>query len=142
VLTGNSNGFTADGLIAAKYNQKVQYWPRLTWCFHRNGLQLIRQLKDANGQYLWVPGGFGGEADKMLDIDVAMSEYAPNTYTTGQYAGILGDFSFYWIVDSETMTIQRLNELYAASNQTGFIARLELDGMPVLAEAFSRLKCN
>jgi HK97 family phage major capsid protein len=142
VLTGSSTGFTADGLIAAKYNQKVQYWDKLKWIFHRSGLQLIRQLKDANGQYLWVPGGFGGEKDELLDFPVMMSEYAPNTFTTGLYVGLLGDLSFNWIVDSETLQIQRLVELYAAANQTGFIARMELDGMPVLAEAFTRLKTN
>lgn len=142
VLTGNSNGITADALIAAKYNQKIQYWKRLKWIYNRTVLQLIRQLKDANGQYLWVPGGFGGESDTLLDLPVMMSEYAPNTVSTGNYIGILGDFSFYWIADSETMQIQRLVELYAAANQVGFIARMELDGMPVLEEAFTRLKCN
>lgn len=142
VLTGSSTGVTVDGLIAAKYNQKVQYWPRLEWIFHRAVLQVIRQLKDANGNYMWVPGGLGGEADTMLDIPVNMSEYAPSVLTTGNYVGALGDLSFYWIADAEQLEIQRLNELYAAANQTGFIARLELDGMPVLAEAFTRLKCN
>jgi len=38
------------------------------------------------------------------------------------------------------MRIQRLNELYAATNQVGFISRLESDGMPVLEEAFARVK--
>lgn len=142
IVTGSSTGFTADGLIAAKYNQKVQYWANMEWVFHRSALQLIRQLKDANGQYLWVPGGLGGEADTMLDIPVNMSEYAPNTFTTGQYVGLLGDMSFYWIADAENLEIVRLNELYAAANMIGFIARRELDGMPVLEEAFTRLKCN
>ena len=38
------------------------------------------------------------------------------------------------------MMIQRLNELYARTNQVGFIGRLETDGMPVLGEAFARVK--
>ena len=36
--------------------------------------------------------------------------------------------------------VQRLVELYAETNQTGFIGRVETDGMPVLAEAFARVK--
>jgi len=36
--------------------------------------------------------------------------------------------------------MQRLVELYAATNQVGFVGRLESDGMPVLAEAFVRVK--
>jgi hypothetical protein len=38
------------------------------------------------------------------------------------------------------MEVQRLEELYAATSQVGFIGRLESDGMPVLEEAFSRVK--
>lgn len=37
------------------------------------------------------------------------------------------------------MELQRLDELYAATNQVGFIGRRELDAMPVLGEAFARL---
>ncbi len=36
--------------------------------------------------------------------------------------------------------LQVLVELYAATNQNGYIARAEVDGMPVLEEAFARLK--
>jgi HK97 family phage major capsid protein len=60
--------------------------------------------------------------------------------TTGNYVGILGDFSYYWIADALDMQVQRLVELYAATNQVGFIARREVDGMPVLEEAFVRVK--
>jgi len=38
------------------------------------------------------------------------------------------------------MTIQVLTELYAETNQNGYHSRLEADGMPVLAEAFGRVK--
>jgi HK97 family phage major capsid protein len=36
--------------------------------------------------------------------------------------------------------IQRLVELYAATNEVGFIGRRWVDGAPVLDEAFARLK--
>ena len=81
-----------------------------------------------------------GQPDRILDLPFYESEYVPNTFTTGLYVAILGDFSFYWVADALDFTIQRLVELYAATNQVGFIGRLETDGMPVLAEAFSRLK--
>ena len=67
------------------------------------------------------------------------SEWAPSTFTTGQYVGLLGDFKHYWIADALSMQIQRLNELYAETNQDGFIARYEGDGAPALAEAFARV---
>lgn len=142
VLTGSSTGFSYDGLIGAKYSMKQQYWKELEWLFNRSAVSLIAQLKDANGQYIWQPGGKGGPGDTLLDFPIMMSEYVPNTFTTGNYVGMLFAPRFYWIVDSEVLQIQRLVELYAAANQTGFIARMELDAMPVLAEAFTRLKTN
>jgi len=129
-----------DGLISAKYALKSQYWPRARWIFHRDGVKQVAKLKDSNGQYLWRESVRVGEPDRVLGFPVAMSEYAPNTFTTGQYVGILGDFSFYWIADSLQFEIQRLDELYAATNQVGFIGRLESDGMPVLEEAFVRVQ--
>jgi HK97 family phage major capsid protein len=53
---------------------------------------------------------------------------------------IIGDFNYYWIVDSMQMEMQRLEELYAATSQVGFIGRAKLDAQPVLAEAFKRVK--
>lgn len=131
---------TADGLLNAKFAIKQQYWPRLRWIFHRDGVLKIRKLKDGDGNYLWLPGLTGGVPDRILEVPYAMSEYAPNTFTTGLYVGIIGDFSQYWIVDALTMEMQQLDELYAETNQVGFIIRYEGDGMPVLEEAFARVK--
>lgn len=52
---------------------------------------------------------------------------------------MIADFSYYWIADALSMQVQRLIELYAESNQVGYIGRLETDGMPVLEEAFVRV---
>jgi HK97 family phage major capsid protein len=148
VQTGSATAFTADGIISAKYALKPQYWGAARWIFHRTALRNIRQLKDSQNQYLWNPGGFGGlglvvgQADTLMGNPVILTEYAPNTFTTGLYVGAFGDFSQYWIVDALTLQVQRLVELYAVTNQTGFIARAEMDGQPVLAEAFVRLITN
>lgn len=140
VATSNlQTAMTADGLIECKHSVKGQYWPRLRWVFHRDGIKNIRLLKDGNGQYLWQPGLSAALPDRILEVPYLMSEYAPNTFTAGLYVGIIGDFSNYWIVDALGMTIQRLVELYAATNETGFFGRMESDGAPVLAEAFARV---
>lgn len=141
VSTGNTTtAVTFDGLYEAKYKLKMQYWPRARWMFHRDGVKMIAKLKDGNGQYLWQESTRVGEPDRLMGVPVFMSEFAPSTFTTGLYAGILGDFSNYWIADSLLMEMIRLNELYAESNQVGMIGRMESDGMPVLEEAFVRVK--
>lgn len=141
VSTGNAaTSVTFDGLIAAKYSLKGQYWMRADWMFHRDVLAQISKLKNGEGDYIWRESVREGEPDRLLGRPVMMSEYAPNTLTTGQYVGILGDFSNYWIADALDFQIQVLNELYAETAQTGFIGRLACDGMPTLAEAFARVK--
>lgn len=141
VSTGNTTtSMTFDGLKEAKYTLKGQYWTRARWIFHRDGVKQLAKLKDGEGQYIWAESVRVGEPDRLLGLPVFMSEYAPNTFTTLLYVGILGDFSFYWWADSLAMEMQRLVELYAATNQIGLIGRLESDGMPVLAEAFVRVK--
>ena len=141
VSTGNaSTSIQFDGLIEAKYKLKSNYWPRAQWLFHQDAMKQISKLKDGEGQYLWRMSVRDGEPDTVLGRPVNVSQYAPNTFTTGQYVGMFADFSQYWIADSIAMGMQRLVELYAATNQVGFIGRLEVDGMPVLAEAFARVK--
>jgi HK97 family phage major capsid protein len=129
-----------DGLIEAKFTLKQQYWPRAKWLFHRDGVKQIAKLKDGEEQYIWRESVRVGEPDRILGMPCFMSEYVPNTFTSNLYVGILADFSFYWTADALDMEIQRLVELYAATNQVGFIGRMESDGMPVLEEAFVRVK--
>jgi len=141
ISNGNSTtAIGADGLINAKFALKPQYWRGARWIFHRDAVKQIRKLKDGDGNYLWQPGITNGQPDSILDLPYLMSEYVPNTFTTGLYVGIIGDFSFYWIMDALNMQLQRLVELYARTNQVGFIGRMETDGAPVLEEAFARVK--
>lgn len=143
VSTGNTaTTIGADNLFDMVYTLKGQYLgrPSTRWMWHRLALKMIRKLKDGNSQYLWQPGLTSGQPDSILGIPIINSEFAPSTFTTGKYVGLLGDLSFYWIVDALDAAIQVLDQLYAESNQTGYIIRAESDGMPVLEEAFVRSK--
>lgn len=141
VSTGNTTTAIAfDNLMAVKFAVKAQYWPKADWLFHRDAVLKITQLKDSNGQYLWRQSVREGEPDTLLGRPLMISEYAPNTFAASQYVGLFGDFSQYWIADALDMQVQRLVELYAETNQDGFIGRLESDGMPVLSEAFARVQ--
>jgi len=141
VSTDNTTtALTADGLINAKYHLRSGYLVGARWLFHRDAVKMLAKLKDGEGQYLWHGSIVSGSPDMLLGLPVDTSEYAPNTFTTGLYVGILANWSYYWIADSMQFTLQRLDELYAATNQTGFISRTEADGAPVLSAAFARVK--
>jgi len=140
ISTGNTiTAFTADGLINAKYGLKAQYRSRAKWLFHTDSLKALAKLKDGDGQYIWQPGLTMGQPDRLLALPLGESELMPHTFTTGLYVGVLGDWPFYWAVEALSVTIQRLVELYALTNQTAFVMRTEEDAMPVLEEAFVRV---
>ena len=142
VSTDNTiTAITADGLINAKYGLTSPWLNsgNLRWVFHRDAIKMIRKLKDGEGVYIWQPGLVQDRPDTILGVPVLVSEYAPNTFTTGLYVGLIGDLSYYWIAESMSLDIQRLVELGALTNQDYFIGRLSLDGMPVLEKAFIRV---
>lgn len=142
VSTDNTaTAVTFDGLTNAKYALKPQYWPNAKWTFHRDVLKVVAKIKNSvTGDYVWRESVRAGEPDRILNLPTFMSEYSPSTMTASQYVGILGDFSYYHIADSLQMEMQRLIEKYADTGQIGFYADLETDGMPVLEEAFVRVK--
>lgn len=149
VTTGGANAITADGLIGARYALKSQYRNgtrgSLRWLFHRNTIELIAKLKDANNQYLFRTGaGFASDngmpEDTLLGIPVDESERVPNTVTDGNYIGLLANWRYYEIADALDMEVQVLYELFALTNEIGYIGRLKTDGMPTLEEAFVRLE--
>lgn len=138
-----SNEIDPDKLIAARYTLRPGYWPNARWHLHRNFLARIRKLKTgtAPNQYLWQPGLTVGAPNMLLDFPYTVDEYAPSAQSgTGIYIAVLGDFSYFWVVDAMTVAIRRLDELYAETNQVGFIIRMETDAQPVLEDAFVRCK--
>ncbi len=140
VSTGNTTtALKADNLIEVKYSMKGQYLAAARWIFNRAIIKVIRKLKTGEGDYIWRAGLSTDRPDTILDLPFLSSEFAPSTLTSGLYVGIIGDFSNYWIADALDMQIQVLIELYAETNQNGYILRKETDGMPVLEEAFARV---
>ena len=123
-----------------KYALKAQYRKNARWIFHRDAIKMIRKLKDGEGSYIWRQGISADKPDTILDQPFDESEYQNNTFSGSGLVGILGDFSYYWIVDALNFEIQVAIERYAETNQNGYFGRGETDGMVVLADAFRRVK--
>lgn len=129
-----------DNLIRVKQSLKQQYRNRAVWLYHRDAVTQLLLVKDANGQYMWRPGLTGTDPDTLLNRPVIESEYMPNTFTSGKYVGLFGDLSFYWIADGLDMVFQMSDDRYIEEDKRLVIVRAKSDGMPVLAEAFARVK--
>lgn len=142
VATGNTTtAIGADGLISAQTKLKSGYWKDARWVFHQDAIGQIRKLKDTNtGQFLWVPGLSGGVGNTILGMPYDLSDYCPNTFTAGNYVGCLGVYRYYYIVEVMPFKLAVARELKLLDNLTVFAARTEVDGGPVLEEAFVRVK--
>jgi len=139
-----SNAIDAVKLVDARYQLRPGYWPNARWHMHRVFLSKMRQLRSdfaQGGNFLWQPGLTVGAPNTLLDFPYIIDEYAPSaTVITGGYIAILGDFSYYWVVDALGIRLARLDELFALTNQVGFVIRMETDAAPVLGDAFVRCK--
>jgi HK97 family phage major capsid protein/HK97 family phage prohead protease len=143
VSTGNTTtSIKADNLIEVYYSIKPGYLQSKSaaWVFSRPGMKQIRTLKDGEGRYLYEPSLTAGTPAMLLGVPVLVSAYCPQTFTSGQYVGILGDWSYYVIAYALEAKFEVLRELFALTNQIAVTCRTEVDSMPVVSEAFSRVK--
>lgn len=138
--------FKIEDLYDAKYGLKPQYRNRARWMFHRNRVRDMLKLRSdsgagaGTGDFLWQPAVRAGEPDTVLGLPVDENEFFPSTAATGTYFGLLAVWEYYVHAIALDMEILRLVETRAAKNQIEYVGRVKLDGMPVLEEAFSRLK--
>ena len=125
---------TSDEILAMYHKLKQPYRPSAVWIMHEDTLFLVRKLKDTNGMYYFVPAMTAGMPDTFLGKPVYSSEFMPAAAATNKSI-LFGNMKYYRIADRQTRTLQRLNELYAASGQIGFIGRQRVDGKLLLNEA-------
>jgi HK97 family phage major capsid protein len=142
--TAGSNSATAiaaDTILDVVYGLKSQYLPGSGWMAHRDFYKAVAKLKTGEGQYLWQPSTIAGQPDTLKGFPIYMSEYAPNTFTTGLYVAVFGNFGRgYGYADSLQLEIQPLWELYALYSEQGYAWTYYGDGAPILEEAFVRVK--
>ena len=134
ITAASATAVTADELIDLYYSLRSPYRRNAVWTLNDSTVKAIRKLKDGNGQYLWQPGITAGAPDMILGRPVRTSTYMPEI-AAGAKTIAFGDFSYYWIADRQGRSFKRLNELFAATGQVGFLASQRVDGKLMLPEA-------
>ena len=129
-----------DNIYKLYYSLKSPYRRKASFLCNETLLLQLMLLKDKNDNYIWKPGLEVGKPDTILGRPIFTSGYMPAlTGTAGTDAGkkvlLFGDFSYYWIADRQSRTLKRLNELYAVTDQVGFIGTQRVDGKLILPEA-------
>ncbi len=139
VTTAGATAITVDELIDLFYSLKSPYRKKAVWVMNDATVKAIRKLKDGQGQYLWQPSITAGTPDTILNRPVYTSSYVPTLAASAKTIAF-GDFGYYWVADRQARSFKRLNELYAATGQVGFMATQRVDGKLILPEAIKVLQ--
>ncbi len=139
VTTASSSAITLDEIMDLFYSLKAPYRKRATFLMNDTTVKAVRKLKDGSGQYLWQPSITAGTPDTVLNRPILTSSFVP-TISSSAKTIAFGDFGYYWIADRQGRSFQRLNELFAATGQVGFLAAQRVDGKLVLPEAVKYLQ--
>lgn len=147
IITTASAGVTAtsqteitfDEIFQLYYSLKAPYRSKATFICNEDLLLQIMLIKDTQERYIWKPSLDIGKPDTILGRPIVTSSYVP-TIAAGAKVMLFGDISYYWIADRGERTFKRLNELYAAADQVGFVTTQRVDGKLILPEAVKVLK--
>lgn len=128
--TGNSTSIPFDDVYRLIHSVDVAYRnARCRFMGHDNTALALRLAKDGQGRYLWPEMGSTQTGQPavlagypfIVNNDVAQMAASAKSLS-------FGDHSFYKIRRVSGITIVRLNELYVANGQVGFIAFMRADG--------------
>jgi len=137
--TTGAAALTFDDVMDLYHSLKSPYRNRAVFVANDLTVKTLRKLKDTSGQYLWQPSLVAGTPDTVLGRPVYVSSYMPQI-AAGAKVMAFGDFDYYWIADRQGRTFERLNELFAQTDQVGFKATQRVDGMLILPEAIQVLQ--
>ncbi len=137
----DANG-QADGILTLKHAIKTAYTRNATWALNRTTLGSVRKLKDANKQYIWMPGIALGkpntiDGDPYVEVpDMPSEGPIPTRSPTATSPRA------YTLVDRLAMSLQRDNLTQATSGNVRFLFWKRVGGAVTLAEAIRKLKCS
>lgn len=139
VTTAGAAAITVDELIDLFYALKAPYRKKAVFVMNDSTVKSIMKLKNGQGDYLWHPSLTAGVPDTILNRPVYTSSFVPAIASSAKTIAF-GDFGYYWVADRQGRAFKRLNELFAATGQVGFMASQRVDGKLILPEAIKVLQ--
>lgn len=120
---------TYENVVKLYFSVKPEYRKRGVWIMNDKIAYYLRTLKDEGGNYIWDHTN-----DTILGKPVHICNDMPSI-GAGNKPIAFGDFSYYWIIIRDEVTVKVLRELYCDDGQIGYIAREYLDGKLIRPEA-------
>ncbi|MBO5534319.1 MAG: phage major capsid protein [Clostridium sp.] len=139
VTAASANTVTFDEIFQLYYSLKSPYRAKAAFLCNEELLLQLMMLKDGNGNYIWKPSLDIAKPDTILGRPVYTSGFMPGV-EAGKKVMTFGDYSYYWVADRASRAFKRLNELYAVTDQVGFVTTQRVDGKLILPEAVKVLK--
>jgi HK97 family phage major capsid protein len=137
IVTASAAGKTATSATAVSFDDIMDFvhsinpayrGPGCGLMFHDNLLLAIRKLKDGNGTYLWQQGVSAGEPDRILGFPYYINQHMASTIESGAKTMLFGQLDKYKIREVRGLRLMRMRELYAETDQEGFVAFFRADG--------------
>ncbi|QED23814.1 phage major capsid protein [Candidatus Deianiraea vastatrix] len=140
VKSGDAAKITVDGLVNLIYSLGDVYSEGAVMLMNKTTVQEIRKLKDANGQYLWMPGILSGKADTIMGVPLYTISNIPSI-AAGSLCAIYGNLNQgYLIADHQNVAIQR--DPFSAKPFVSFYSTKRVGGDVVNQNAFKVLKIS
>ena len=130
VATGTDGGFNStspgDGLIDLVYGLGARYRANASFVLNSKTAGVVRQIKDAEGRFLWTDGLTAGEPARLLGYPVLIAEDMPDIASDAT-AIAFGDFqSGYTVAERPDMRI--LRDPFSAKPHVLFYATKRIGG--------------
>ena len=139
VTAAAETAVTFDEIFQLYYSLKAPYRRKAAFLCNEAILLQLMTLKDKNDNYIWKPSLDIAKPDTILGRPIYTSSFMPAP-AKGEKAICFGDYSYYWVADRQNRTFRRLNELYATTDQVGFLTTQSVDVKLILPETVKYLK--
>ena len=131
---------TADDVLTLIFSLDRAYRKSAVFVASDTLIMNLRKLKDNTGNFIWQPSLQEGEPPKLFGTPIYSSNFMPPP-ASGNIALIFGDFRNSFIIGERgSRTFKPLRELFATSDQTGFLMIERTDCSVVDSNAFRALK--
>ena len=139
VTSSSQTAVSFDDVFDLYYSLRSPYRRNAVFVCNETLLLQLMKLKDNNGNYIWKPSLDIAKPDTILGRPIRTSSFMPGV-AKGERVLLFGNMKNYWVADRQNRTFRRLNELYARTDQVGFMTTQRVDGRLILPEAVKVLK--
>jgi len=126
---GNSTSFTYSLLIDTIHTVDPAYRAGARWMMSDAALKVARKLLDGSNRPLWEPSLQVGVPDSLIGYPVTINQDVAAPAASAKSI-VFGDLAAAYVTRAvQGVAVLRLNELYAANLQVGFLAFARYDGV-------------